>query len=59
MPGKLFPLGGPVSEEDKTSLAHEVLRRLKRKGFYTASVDFFRLTGKRDSNSSGILVTEG
>lgn len=49
MPGKLFPLGGPVSEEDKTSLAHEVLRRLKRKGFYTASVDFFRLSGKRDS----------
>lgn len=78
LPGKLFPLGGPVSEEDivdredfiasletrlsegqsimlcgprrtgKTSLAHEVLRRLKRRGFYTASVDFFRLSGKRD-----------
>ncbi len=78
MPGKLFPIGGPVAEEDivdredfivsltlrlaegqsvmlygprrigKTSLACETLRRLKTKGFYVASVDFFRLTGKRD-----------
>lgn len=77
MPGKLFPIGGPVSEEDivdredfiaslcrrlsdgqsvmlagprrigKTSLALEVLRRLKRQGFYTASVDLFRISGKR------------
>ncbi len=78
MPGKLFPLGGPVPEKDvvdredfivslqtrlaegqsimlagprrigKTSLAHEVLRRVKKQGFYTASVDFFRLSNKRD-----------
>lgn len=76
MPSKLFPIGGPVSEEDvvdredfisslktrladgqsivlagprrigKTSLAHEVLRRMKKEGFYTASVDFFRLSDK-------------
>jgi len=74
----LFPLGGPVPEEDivdredfivsletrlsegqsvmlagprrigKTSLAHEVLRRLKKKGFYVASVDFFRISSKRN-----------
>ncbi|WP_258361031.1 AAA family ATPase [Moorella sulfitireducens] len=78
MPGKLFPIGGPVAEEDivdredfitslitrlsegqsvmlygprrigKTSLAHEVLRQLKIKGFYIASVDLFRLSSKRD-----------
>lgn len=78
MPGKLFPLGGPVPENDvvgredfivslqtrltegqsimlagprrigKTSLAHEVLRRAKKEGCYTASVDFFRLSDKRD-----------
>lgn len=78
MPGKLFPLGGPVPEKDvvdredfivslqtrltegqsvmlagprrigKTSLAYEVLRRIKKQGFYTASVDFFRLSNKRD-----------
>lgn len=78
MPGRLFPLGGPVPENDvvdredfvvslqtrlaegqsimlagprrigKTSLAHEVLRRAKKEGFYTASVDFFRLSDKRD-----------
>lgn len=78
MPGKLFPIGGPVAEEDivdredfitslvtrlsegqsvmlygprrigKTSLAHEVLRQLKVKGFYIASVDLFRLSSKRD-----------
>lgn len=78
MPGKLFPIGGPVAEEDivdredfitslairlaegqsvmlygprrigKTSLANETLRRLKARGFYVASVDFFRLASKRD-----------
>ncbi|MGB9859003.1 MAG: AAA family ATPase [Moorellaceae bacterium] len=78
MPGKLFPIGGPVSEEDivdrenfisslearlaegqsvmlygprrigKTSLALEALRRLKRRGFYVAAVDFFRLLSKRE-----------
>ncbi|MGI9952737.1 ATP-binding protein [Moorellaceae bacterium AZ2] len=78
MPGKLFPLGGPVPSEDivdredflqslenrlaegqsimlagprrigKTSLAYEVLRRLKEKGFYTAAVDMFRLSGPRE-----------
>ncbi|HHW42235.1 MAG TPA: AAA family ATPase [Desulfotomaculum sp.] len=78
MPGKLFPLGGPVPEKDvvdreeflaslqirlsegqsimlagprrigKTSLAYEVLRRLKKQGFYTASIDFFRLSNKRE-----------
>jgi len=76
--GKLFPIGGPVTEEDivdreafittlemrlaggqsivlvgprrtgKTSLAHEVLRRLKKRGFYTATVDCFRLSSRRD-----------
>ncbi|WP_242839597.1 AAA family ATPase [Desulfofundulus thermocisternus] len=78
LPGKLFPVGGPVSEKDivdredfitslqirlgdgqsvmlagprrigKTSIAYEVLRRLKEQGFYTASVDFFRLSNKRE-----------
>lgn len=78
MSGKLFPLGGPVSEKDlvdrenfifslrsrlsegqsvmlagprrigKTSLAYEVLRQLKKKGFYTATVDLFRISGMRD-----------
>ncbi|MGB9826106.1 MAG: AAA family ATPase [Desulfofundulus sp.] len=78
MPGRLFPVGGPVSEKDivdredfitslqtrladgqsimlagprrigKTSIAYEVLRRLKERGFYTASVDFFRLSNKRE-----------
>ncbi len=78
MPGRLFPVGGPVSERDivdredfiasvqtrladgqsimlagprrigKTSIAYEVLRRLKERGFYTASVDFFRLSDKRE-----------
>lgn len=76
MPGKMFPIGGPVSEQDivdreefisslktrladgqsivlagprrigKTSLAHEILRRMKKEGFYTASVDFFRLSDR-------------
>ncbi|TEB08397.1 Archaeal ATPase [Pelotomaculum schinkii] len=74
----LFPLGGPVPENDiigrdsfidtlqmrlaeghsvmlagprrigKTSLAQEVLRRLKKQGLYVASVDFFRLSSKRN-----------
>jgi len=76
LPSKIFPIGGPVSEQDivdreefisslktrladgqsivlagprrigKTSLAHEILRRMKKEGFYTASVDFFRLSDK-------------
>ncbi|NHM26505.1 AAA family ATPase [Desulfofundulus sp. TPOSR] len=75
---KLFPLGGPVSEEDivdrenflssltnrllegqsitlagprrigKTSLALEVLRRLRKEGCYTAFVDMFRISDRRD-----------
>lgn len=78
MPGRLFPVGGPVSEGDivdredfitsvqtrladgqsvmlsgprrigKTSIAYEVIRRLKQKGFYTASVDFFRISDRRE-----------
>ncbi|MGB9804897.1 AAA family ATPase [Desulfofundulus sp.] len=74
---KLFPLGGPVPEEDivdrenflnslttrllggqsitlagprrigKTSLALEVLRRLKKEGCYTAFVDLFRISDRR------------
>ncbi len=78
MPGRLFPVGGPVSEKDivdredfivsvqtrltdgqsimlagprrigKTSIAYEVLRRLKEQRYYTASVDFFRLSDIRE-----------
>ena len=78
MPGRLFPLGGPVSERDivdredflvslgtrllegqsimlagprrigKTSLALEVLRRLKAKGSYVAFVDLFRYNTKKE-----------
>ncbi|GAB6171842.1 AAA family ATPase [Paradesulfitobacterium aromaticivorans] len=78
MSNTLFPLGGPVSENDivdredflksiqtrlsdgqsimltgprrigKTSLALETLRQLKKKGFYVASVDFFRISTKRE-----------
>jgi hypothetical protein len=78
MPGRLFPLGGPVSEKDivdredflvslgtrlsedhsimlagprrigKTSLALEVLRRLKIKDNYVAFVDLFRYNTKRE-----------
>jgi len=74
----LFPLGGPVPEDDivgredfiisletrlaegqsvmlagprrigKTSIANEVLRMLKKKGFYVASIDFFRSSSKRN-----------
>lgn len=78
MPGRLFPLGGPVSEKDivdredflvslgtrllegqsimlagprrigKTSLALEVLRRLKTKESYVAIVDLFRYNTKKE-----------
>jgi AAA+ ATPase superfamily predicted ATPase len=78
LPGKLFPVGGPVSEKDvvdredfigslqtrlshgqsimlagprrtgKTSLADEVLRRMRRQGAYTTVIDCFRLSDKRD-----------
>lgn len=78
MPNTLFPLGGPVPENDivdrenflksiqtrlsdgqnimltgprrigKTSLALETLRQLKKNGFYGASIDFFRLSTKRE-----------
>lgn len=97
MPGRLFPLGGPVSEKDivdredflvslgtrllegqsimlagprrigKTSLALEVLRRLKAKGIYVAFVDLFRYNTKKElslaiidaclKNRSGISKT--
>ncbi|HUW66079.1 MAG TPA: ATP-binding protein [Spirochaetia bacterium] len=99
LPGKLFPVGGPVSEKDvvdredfivsletrlfdgqsimlagprrtgKTSLADEVLRRMKRQGAYTATIDSFRLSDKRDfavslidaclENRTGIRKTFG
>ena len=45
--GQSVMLAGP-RRIGKTSLAHEVLRRLKEKGAYTAAVDFFRFSGKRD-----------
>lgn len=78
MLGRLFPLGGPVSEKDivdredflisletrlaesqsimlagprrigKTSLALEVMRRLKGKENYVAFVDLFRYNTKRE-----------
>ena len=97
MPGRLFPLGGPVSEKDivdredfllslgirlsedqsimlagprrigKTSLALEVLRRLKISGNYIAFVDLFRYNTKKElslaiidaclENRSGISKT--
>ncbi|MGI6120502.1 MAG: AAA family ATPase [Desulfosporosinus sp.] len=97
MLGKLFPLGGPVSERDivdredflvslgtrllegqsimlagprrigKTSLALEVLRRLKTKGSYVGFVDLFRYNKKKElalaiidaclENRSGISKT--
>lgn len=97
MPGKLFPLGGPVSEHDivdredflisletrlsegqsmmlagprrigKTSIALEVLRRLRTKGCYTAFIDLFRYNTKKElalgiinacyENRSGIKKT--
>lgn len=45
--GQSVILSGP-RRIGKTSLAHEVLRRLKEQGYYTGTVDFFRMTGKRD-----------
>lgn len=97
MPGRLFPLGGPVSENDivdredflaslgarlsegqsimlagprrigKTSLALEVLRRLKAKDTYVAFIDMFRYNTKKElslalidgclENRSGISKT--
>jgi uncharacterized protein len=97
MPGRLFPLGGPVPEEDivdresflnsleirlsesqsimlagprrigKTSLALEVIRRIKSKDNYVAFVDLFRYNTKRElslaiinaclENRSGISKT--
>lgn len=97
MPGRLFPLGGPVSEKDivdredflaslgtrliegqsimlagprrigKTSLALEVLRRVKTKGCYIAFIDLFRYNTKKElslaiidaclENRSGISKT--
>lgn len=97
MPGRLFPLGGPVSEKDivdredfllsletrlmegqsimlagprrigKTSLALEVLRRLKAKRSYVVFVDLFRYNTKTElslalidaclENRSGISKT--
>ena len=78
MPGKLFPLGGPVSQEDivdreeflatlemrladgqnimlagprrmgKTTIALEMMRRLKEKGFYFSFIDLFRISDKRE-----------
>lgn len=44
--GQSIMLAGP-RRIGKTSLAYEVLRRLKKKGFYAASVDFFRTSSKR------------
>lgn len=44
--GQSIMLAGP-RRIGKTSLANEVLRRLKKQGLYTASVDFFRSTSKR------------
>ncbi|MGC7871894.1 AAA family ATPase [Desulfosporosinus sp. SYSU MS00001] len=97
MPGRLFPLGGPVSEKDivdraeflsslerrltegqsimlagprrigKTSLALEVIRRIKSNEHYVAFVDLFRYNTKRElslaiinaclENRSGISKT--
>lgn len=44
--GQSVMLAGP-RRIGKTSLANEVLRRLKKQGYYTASVDFFRASSKR------------
>lgn len=44
--GQSIMLAGP-RRIGKTSLALEVLRRLKKRGFYVASVDFFRTSSKR------------
>ncbi|RKL61376.1 ATP-binding protein [Thermoanaerobacteraceae bacterium SP2] len=45
--GQSIMLAGP-RRIGKTSIAYEVLRRLKKAGAYTASVDFFRFSSKRD-----------
>lgn len=45
--GQSLMLAGP-RRIGKTSLAYEALRRLKERGAYTAAVDFFRFSGKRD-----------
>lgn len=44
--GQSIMLAGP-RRIGKTSLAHEVLRRLREKGAYTAFVDFFRFSNRR------------
>lgn len=66
--GQSVMLAGP-RRIGKTSVAREVLRRLKEKGAYTAAVDFFRFSGKRDfayslinaclENRTGIKKTNG
>lgn len=45
--GQSTMLAGP-RRIGKTSLACEVLRQLSEEGTYTAAVDFFRFSGKRD-----------
>lgn len=45
--GQSVMLSGP-RRIGKTSIAYEVIRRLKQKGFYTASVDFFRISDRRE-----------
>jgi len=49
--GQSIMLAGP-RRIGKTSLAHEVLRRFRKAGAYTASVDFFRFSSKRDFATS-------
>lgn len=49
--GQSVMLAGP-RRIGKTSLAHEALRRVKKQGFYTASVDFFRFSSKREFATS-------
>ncbi|MDF9408671.1 MAG: Archaeal ATPase [Pelotomaculum sp. PtaB.Bin013] len=44
--GQSIMLAGP-RRIGKTSVANEVSRRLKKKGFYVASVDFFRTSNNR------------
>jgi hypothetical protein len=49
--GQSIMLAGP-RRIGKTSIAHEVMRRLKSLECYTASVDFFRLADKREFATS-------
>ncbi|MCL6477686.1 MAG: ATP-binding protein [Peptococcaceae bacterium] len=49
--GQSIMLAGP-RRIGKTSLAQEVLRRLKSKGIYVASADFFRASNKRNISVS-------